>query len=85
MMLHTLITGGHPRNEKSQARQEMAESRGGKRDGAGRKAAAAALQRAPITIRLPAWLIEEIDGMELGRREVIEAALIKAYKLKSPF
>lgn len=57
---------------------------GGKREGAGRPAAPDALKRKTVSVRLPQWLIEEIDQRGDKRGEQIEAALIKLFKLKPP-
>lgn len=58
--------------------------RGGKREGAGRPAAPDALKRNTMPVRLPQWLIEDVDRREGSRGEQVEAALIKFYKLRPP-
>ena len=58
--------------------------RGGPREGAGRKAPPAHLERVALPLRLPRWLAEWIDAQEGTRAEVIEEALLKAHKLKPP-
>ena len=58
--------------------------RGGARDGAGRKPADPHLVRVAVPLRLPAWLVEWIDAQPGTRAELIEAALLKAHKLKAP-
>lgn len=58
--------------------------RGGAREGAGRKPAAAHLARVSVPLRLPAWLVEWIDTQPGPRAALIEAALLKAHKLKAP-
>lgn len=50
----------------------------------GRKPTPAPLRREQCNFRLPQWLIEWVDAQPEGRGEVIEAALIKAHKLKPP-
>ena len=42
------------------------------------------LQRINIPLRLPRWLAEWIDAQPGTRADVIERALCKFYKLKSP-
>ena len=59
-------------------------ARGGKRPGAGRKPLPSNLIRTPVTIRLPAWLIETIDEMEGSRTELVELAVLKYHKLRPP-
>lgn len=61
-----------------------AAKRGGAREGAGRKPAAPALVRGAVPLRLPAWLVEWIDAQDGTRADVIEAAILKAHKLKAP-
>lgn len=58
--------------------------RGGAREGAGRKSADPHLVRVPVPLRLPAWLVEWIDAQEGTRADLIEAGLMKAYRLKAP-
>ena len=58
--------------------------RGGAREGAGRKPAAPHLERVAVPLRLPAWLVEWIDAQGGTRAELIEAAILKAHKLKVP-
>lgn len=56
---------------------------GGKREGAGRPLAPAALAPVAITVRLPAWLAEWLR--EQGNQtETIKSALIRQHKLKQP-
>lgn len=55
--------------------------RGGSRSGAGRPAKKTADKRRSLTVRLPVWLIEYLDG-KAGQK--IEAALIAHYGLKPP-
>ena len=61
-----------------------AAQRGGAREGAGRKPADPALVRVAVPLRLPAWLRDEVDKLPGTRSDVIEAALLKAHKLKAP-
>ena len=61
-----------------------ADKRGGAREGAGRKPAAPHLERVAVPVRLPRWLAEFVDAQEGTRADVIEAALLKAHKLKAP-
>ena len=58
--------------------------RGGAREGAGRKPTDPHLVRVAVPLRLPAWLVEWIDAQRGTRADVIEAALLKAHKLKAP-
>lgn len=50
----------------------------------GRKPTPAPLKREQCNFRLPRWLIDWLDEQPDGNGEVIEAALIKAHKLKPP-
>ena len=59
-------------------------SKGGKREGAGRKPLSDDLKKQPCPIKLQQWLIDEVDSRLGSRAVVIEKALIKAYKLKEP-
>lgn len=61
-----------------------AAKRGGAREGAGRKPADPHLVRVAVPLRLQAWLVEFIDAQPSTRAQVIEAALLKAHKLKAP-
>ena len=58
--------------------------RGGARTGAGRKPADPNLARVAVPVRLPRWLAEFVDEQDGTRADVIEAALLKAHKLKAP-
>ena len=59
--------------------------RGGKREGAGRPPAPDHLKRQPVTVRLPQWLIDEVDLSAPGDRGgTIEKALMKYMQLKKP-
>ena len=58
--------------------------RGGKRAGAGRKKADPHLVRVAVPLRLPAWLRDEVEKLPGPRSDVIEAALLKALKLRPP-
>lgn len=50
----------------------------------GRPPAPPQLQRVNVPLRLPRWLVEWIDQQEGTRAELIEAALLKAHKLRQP-
>jgi hypothetical protein len=50
----------------------------------GRPPAPPQLQRVNVPLRLPRWLVEWIDRQEGTRADVIEAALLKAHKLRAP-
>lgn len=50
----------------------------------GRPTAPEHLQRIDVPLRLPRWLASWIDSQEAARAEVIESALMKAYRLKAP-
>jgi len=50
----------------------------------GRPPAPPQLQRVNVPLRLPRWLVEWIDQQEGTRADVIEAALLKAHKLRAP-
>ena len=57
-------------------------ARGGKRQGAGRKALPGLEKRNAVTIRLPQWMIEDLDMLKDSRTCNIERALRKVYKFK---
>jgi hypothetical protein len=50
--------------------------RGGKREGAGRKKLPVSEKRNAVTIRLPQYLIDELDKLHGSRTELIERALV---------
>ena len=50
----------------------------------GRPPSAPGARRVNVPLRLPEWLAQWIDAQPQTRAEVIEAALLKAYKLKAP-
>ena len=50
----------------------------------GRPAAPPHLQRINVPLRLPRWLVEWMDQGPGTRTAYIEAALLKAHKLKEP-
>lgn len=54
------------------------------RNKGGRPPAPPQLQRVNVPLRLPAWLVAWIDAQPGTRADVIEAALLKAHKLKPP-
>lgn len=58
--------------------------RGGERQGAGRKPAPPMLKKAPVSLKLPRWLIEWMDSQPESRAVLIEDALKRRHKLKSP-
>lgn len=51
---------------------------------AGRPPIAEHLQRVSVPLRLPRWIVEWIGAQGGTRADVIEAALVKANKLKEP-
>ena len=51
---------------------------------AGRPPIAAHLQRVTVPLRLQRWLVKWIDAQEGTRADVIEAAVMRANKLKEP-
>lgn len=57
---------------------------GGKREGAGRPTAPPMLKKEPISVKLPKWLIEWMDGQPESRAVLIEDAICKRNKLKPP-
>ena len=59
-------------------------NRGGKREGAGRKALPKALKKQPCPIKLEQWLIDDIDSRPGSRAKVLKEAYMKAHKLKEP-
>ena len=50
----------------------------------GRKPTPAPIKREQCNFRLPRWLIDWLDTQPESNGEVIEAALIRAHKLKPP-
>jgi hypothetical protein len=50
----------------------------------GRPPAPPGLRRVNVPLRLPSWLVEWIDSQPGTRAELIEAAVLKAHKLKAP-
>jgi len=50
----------------------------------GRPPAEPHIQRVNVPLRLPRWLVEWIDAQGSTRADVIEAALMKAHKLRAP-
>ena len=50
----------------------------------GRPATPDHLKREQCNFRLPRWLIDWLEAQAEGKGETIEAALIKAHKLKPP-
>lgn len=71
------ISGGVVKmNTKAQS------NRGGKRAGAGRKAAPDNLKRETITIRLPRWLIDKLPADRRG--DLITKAVAKHLLVKPP-
>ena len=57
-------------------------NRGGKREGAGRKALPEYLKRQPCPVKFPQWIIDDIDNRSGSRAAVLQAAYIKAHNLK---
>lgn len=57
-------------------------SRGGKREGSGRKSLPDHLKRQPCPIKLPQWVIDDIDSRPGSRAAILEAAYIKTHQLK---
>lgn len=57
-------------------------NQGGKRKGAGRPSLPEALKRQPCPIKLPQWIIDDIDSRPGSRAATLEEAYIKTYKLK---
>jgi len=56
----------------------------GEQNKGGRPPAQPQLQRVNVPLRLPRWLVEWIDQQDGTRADVIEAALLKAHKLRQP-
>ena len=58
-------------------------TKGGKREGAGRKKKPDHLKRLPVGIRLPKWMIKQLKGEgEIGYQ--IEELILKYGSLKKP-
>jgi len=57
---------------------------GGKRAGAGRKVVRPEFKKDIKGVRLPAWMWAWMDEQDESRGKLLEAALIKAYKLNPP-
>ena len=60
---------------------EPLQGQGGPGRGQGRKPADPKFKKVNRSVRLPQWLWDEIDKMAGSRGEVIEAAVLKQYKL----
>ena len=58
--------------------------RGGKREGAGRKASPAVFKKNPCPLRLAQWLIDWMGDQPETRAAIITEAVIKTHKLKEP-
>ena len=56
---------------------------GGKRKGAGRKPPPPGFGRKVFSVKLAAWIIEEVGALPESRTEATEKALIEAYNLRS--
>jgi hypothetical protein len=50
----------------------------------GRPPAPPQFQRVNVPLRLPRWLVEWIDAQGSTRANLIEAAILKAHKMKEP-
>jgi len=57
---------------------------GGKRDGAGRPPIDPRLVKVPVGYKLPRWLVEWMRVQPESQAVLIESALKKQHKLKSP-
>ena len=57
---------------------------GGIRKGAGRKPAPLELKKIPVGVKLPRWLVEWMREQPESQAVLIEEALKKRHKLKSP-
>ena len=60
-------------------------SKGGSRPGAGRPSKPAPLRSEIVSLRLPAWLVDELKSRRKGVRDlgkVIENGLLVGYRLK---
>lgn len=57
---------------------------GGKRTGAGRPRATAALLKVPVGLKLPRWLIDWMDTQPESRAVLIEEALCSTHEIKPP-
>ncbi len=57
---------------------------GGKRKGAGRPPVDPQLKKVTNSIKIPQWLTDWLNEQEETKVELIEKALMKQYKLKSP-
>ena len=60
------------------------EGRGGARKGAGRKALPKDLKRVNVTLRLPQWMLDELDKRDQSRGRLIEKAILNTYRMKAP-
>lgn len=60
-------------------------ARGGKRAGSGRKSALPLLRQEIVSVRLSAWLVDQLHQRRTGPRDlgnVIEEGLLRGYRLK---
>jgi len=58
--------------------------KGGARKGAGRKPSPANLKKNRVSVKLPQWLIDWTAAQAESRAVLIEEALKKVHKLKTP-
>lgn len=59
-------------------------SHGGRRPGAGPPRKPPEIKKVPVSLKLPRWLIEWLDGRPESRAALIEEALKGQYGLKAP-
>jgi hypothetical protein len=58
--------------------------RGGYREGAGRKPTHPLLKKAPISLKLPQWLLQWLDQQTVSRAVIIENALRATHDIEPP-
>lgn len=59
-------------------------SHGGRRPGAGPPRKPPEIKKVPVSLKLPRWLIDWLDGRPESRATLIEEALKRQYRLTAP-
>ena len=62
----------------------MSKPHGGKRKGAGRPPIATELVKIPVSYKLPRWLVKWLREQDEPASVLIEQALVKKHKIKTP-
>lgn len=59
-------------------------NQGGKREGAGRPPALDAEKMRTVSVRMPQWMIDELDKLDGDRSFMMRYAVTKTFQLKPP-